>query len=268
VLDIIEDERDVMSPHNTTTAFQCLHKLSRPLGKADIASQIGTLPFAQLLDLLERQAPQMSPFQLANSLYYCAQLVGARLKKMPRLLRAVEAALMTNVPLLNYRDVSNVLHAFAAVQQVPKPEVLAALCSRAQSLLSQGEFSAQAIAMTLWALGTLNVTVNQNATAAAAAAALRSEAMLRDLTPQGLANSVWGLAKLNVYDKGLMERAMESVKKRGEIFKLQELLNILWAAAALRYYPRTALPAFVNCCTERAKVRNRGNEDGVFRYPA
>ena len=257
VLDIIGDEFGVMSPHNTTTAFSCLYKLSKPVPKATVRAQIGTRPFALLLSLLERQSAQMSPFQVVNSLYYCAQLVGPGLKNMPRLLPAVEGALMRCVGQLNDRDVGNVLHAYASMQQQPQGEFLGVLCSRAQSLLSQGGCSAQTVSMMLWALGTLGVKVNNNATAAAAAAALRSEAVFKELTSQGLANSVWALAKLNLTDIDLMKRAMESVKKRGKGFRLQELLNILWAAAAMRYHPGAAMLAFISCCTERAKVSRR-----------
>jgi hypothetical protein len=278
VLDIVEDEHQIMSAHNTATALQRLVKLSAGQPKAAARQLLSTPAFIHLLQLLQRHAPGMNPFQLVTS-YYNAARLGAPLSSLPALLERLDAALEVHMGQLNGRDVADILHAWATLRHKPSDRLASRLCARGATLIEAGECSAQSVSMMLWALATARLATGGGALPAAAAAALAGP-LRPQLQPQGWANSLWGLSKLERPSDALLAAGCEQVardaptgtaassaasssrgskgrdRQGGERpWQLQEVLNVLWAAAAARHHPGRSINGFIAHCTARVEVR-------------
>jgi hypothetical protein len=196
----------------------------------------------------------------------------------PLLLPALEAALGAKLSEFNDRDAASALYGYALLRATSPGSLRAAagLCSRAQSLLDRGEMGPQAAANALWAAATLDAAaaagarrggggsgVNDAATAfhtaaralasSGARAVARGSLSLDGLGPQGVANSAWAAAKLGVHDKALLSAACTWLSEHAAQCKPQELLNVLWAAAAGRHRP-AALASIARHAACRAEV--------------
>jgi hypothetical protein len=163
----------------------------------------------------------------------------------PAVLEALEAAITSRVAEFNDRDVSSALYGYAQLRlrrQQSWP-IMAALVSRAQSLLAQGACSPRCTSMTLWALATLFGSSSSSgrigggsssssggcghgvpayAFAAAAADQMASDAVdFTELGSQGVANSVWGTVKLGVKREELMAKSLEWLAANSSSAKMQ-----------------------------------------------
>eukprot|EP00879_Flechtneria_rotunda_P006429 GHRR01006755.1.p1 GENE.GHRR01006755.1~~GHRR01006755.1.p1 ORF type:complete len:510 (+),score=197.47 GHRR01006755.1:113-1531(+) len=99
--------------------------------------------------------------------------------------------------------------------------------------------SGQSLSMALWSLATLNA--RSPASHAFITAAIRhlkeGQVSFDALGSQGVANSLWAAAKLNHHDEQLLAKGVDWVAQHLQSCKLQEVLNVLWAAGACRYRP-------------------------------
>lgn len=296
VLDIVEDEHQIMSAHNTATTLQRLVKLSAGQPKAAARQLLATPAFIHLLQLLQRHAPAMNQFQLVTS-YYNAARLGAPLSSLPALLERLDAALEGHLPQLNGRDVADILHAWATLCHKPSDRLASRLCARGATLIEGGEVSAQSVSMMLWALATARLPTGGGPLPAAAAAALAGP-LRQQLAPQGWANSLWALSKLERPCDTLLAAGCEQVARDAPTaatasssaasssrssggkgrdkggdrpWQLQEVLNVLWAAAAARHHPGRSINGFIAHCTARIEVRgrqsrSRGREQGRMQH--
>jgi hypothetical protein len=173
-----------------------------------------------------------------------------------RLLPALESAMQNCISDFNDRDVSSALYAYAQLK-LRRPSSLAVveqLCNQAQRLTDKQQMAGQSLSMCLWAVATLHtaqqqhrgiskaeVTAFRSAAASLVAAAVRQ---LRDascdfdkLGSQGVANSIWAAAKLELHDVALLQKGCDWVAANAGRCKVQEVMNVLWAAGAGRYRP-------------------------------
>jgi hypothetical protein len=175
-----------------------------------------------------------------------------------RLLPALESAMQGCLADFNDRDVSSALYAYAQLK-VRRPSSLAVveqLCKQAQRLTDKQQMGGQSLSMCLWAVATLHtaqhsqqqrssskaeLTAFRTAAASLVAAAVRQ---LRDascdfdtLGSQGVANSIWAAAKLELHDTALLRKGCEWVAANAGRCKVQEVMNVLWAAGVGRYRP-------------------------------
>ncbi|KAF8065736.1 tstD [Scenedesmus sp. PABB004] len=271
VLDIVGDELPRFGAHHTVTALNRVAKFGRGLPWEARRGLLGEPAFLRLLARLAAQAGQLNPMQLSTSLHSCAVL-GVPLPALRSpgagglggLLPALEAAVQASARRFNDRDVSSALYAYAQLglrgggggagggggSSVP---ALCALCAQAQSLIDRGAMGGQSLSMALWAAATLaaggagarappaakQLAAAAGALAATAARRLRDPSLSFDeLGSQGVANSLWAAAKLGQHEPALLEKGCEWVAGHLQDCKLQEVLNLLWAAGAGRYRPR------------------------------
>lgn len=277
VLDIVKDELNRFAPFHTVTALNRLAKLGRSLKWEERREVLGEPSFVQLLDRLYSQVSALNPMQLATTLYSCAslqvpleQLVSGT-SSVSKLLPALEAAMQSHIKDFNDRDVSNALYAYAQMKARRQSSLQSAvlLCKQAQSLTDRQLMSGQSLSMTLWAVATLHTIQQQQrhsgSTAAFqnAAAALVSSARehlvaagcsFNDLGSQGVANSIWAAAKLEQHDPELLRKGCEWVAENAGRCKVQEVMNVLWAAGAGRYRPRV-LQSITKHIAGQAEVR-------------
>jgi hypothetical protein len=155
----------------------------------------------------------------------------------------------------NDRDVSSALYAYAQLK-VRRPRSLAVveqLCKHGQSLTDRQQMAGQSLSMCLWAVATLHSAQppqqrsnSSNKAFRGAAAALVTSAVrqLRDaacdfdaLGSQGVANSIWAAAKFEMHDTALLRKGCEWVAANAGRCKMQEVMNVLWAAGVGRYRP-------------------------------
>jgi hypothetical protein len=155
----------------------------------------------------------------------------------------------------NDRDVSSALYAYAQLK-VRRPRSLAVveqLCKHGQSLTDRQQMAGQSLSMCLWAVATLhsaqapqqrNNSSNKAFRGAAAALVTSAVRQLRDaacdfdaLGSQGVANSIWAAAKFELHDTALLRKGCEWVAANAGRCKMQEVMNVLWAAGVGRYRP-------------------------------
>jgi hypothetical protein len=159
----------------------------------------------------------------------------------PRLLLALEAAISAQIGSFNDRDVSSTLYAYAQLK--PKRQqtqsVITSLCQQAQSLTDRSAMSDHSLSMSLWSLATLGSSnAASHAFVQAAARRLRDPNVSFDvLGSQAVANSLWAAAKLGHHDQRLLEKGTTWLAQNLSKCKMQEVLNILWAAGAARHRP-------------------------------
>eukprot|EP00775_Hariotina_reticulata_P012922 gene12923-13049_t len=99
--------------------------------------------------------------------------------------------------------------------------------------------SDHSLSMSLWSLATLGISnAASHAFVQAAARRLRNPSVSFDvLGSQSVANSLWAVAKLGHHDQRLLEKGTTWLAKNLNRCKMQEVLNILWAAGAARHRP-------------------------------
>jgi hypothetical protein len=158
----------------------------------------------------------------------------------------------------NERDVSSALYAYAQLK-VRRPRSLAVveqLCKYGQSLTDRQQMAGQSLSMCLWAVATLQGAQQRNSNnssskaeqmafrSAAAALVTAGIRQLRDaacdfdaLGSQGVANSIWAAAKFELHDTALLRKGCEWVAAEAGRCKMQEVMNVLWAAGVGRYRP-------------------------------
>ncbi|KAF6264773.1 hypothetical protein COO60DRAFT_1698137 [Scenedesmus sp. NREL 46B-D3] len=269
VLDIVADELPRFAPFHTVTALNRLAKLARGMNWEARREVLAESSFVKLLEKLQGQvdAGRLNAFQLSTSLYSCAALqvplealgggAGPSSTGVSRLLPALEAAMQARLGDFNDRDVSAAVYAYAQLK-ARRPSSLAVveqLCKQAQSLTDRQQMGGQSLSMCLWAVATLHTAQQQRSSSSSKAelAALRSAAaafgasavrQLRDaacdfdaLGSQGVANSIWAAAKLELHDAVLLRKGCEWVAANAGRCKVQEVMNVLWAAGVGRYRP-------------------------------
>ncbi len=254
VLDVLTDEIGNMSPHNTVTALGRLAALTKRMPPSERAAVLHAPAFVAALQLLARQLPAMSPFQLVNALYSAA-VMGAPLARAPQLMAAADAAVARLAPEFNDRDVCSALYAYALLRHAkPGSGAGGLLLARAQSLLDTSGMEGRGVSMVLWAAGSLGWRHAGLAAAATRALLASGQALLRGMSSQGVANCVWGLAKANggAVDAALLARALASIEALGDECKPQEVLNTLWACARCRHDPEAHWGHLLRYCERHA----------------
>uniref|UniRef100_A0A383VFE3 RAP domain-containing protein n=1 Tax=Tetradesmus obliquus TaxID=3088 RepID=A0A383VFE3_TETOB len=274
ILDIVADELPRFAPHHTVTALNRLAKLARGMPWEARREVLAESSFVKLLEKLQGQvdAGRLNAFQLSTSLYSCAALQvplvalssssssSSSSSGISRLLPALESAMQSRLADFNDRDVSSALYAYAQLK-VRRPSSLAVaeqLCKQAQSLTDRQQMGGQSLSMCLWAVATLHTAQQQQRGGGgssskaeltafrAAAASLVASAVrqLRDasfdfdaLGSQGVANSIWAAAKLELHDTALLKKGCEWVAANAGRCKVQEVMNVLWAAGVGHYRP-------------------------------
>ncbi|WIA37097.1 hypothetical protein OEZ86_014066 [Tetradesmus obliquus] len=253
-------------------ALNRLAKLARGMPWEARREVLAESSFVKLLEKLQGQvdAGRLNAFQLSTSLYSCAALQvplvalssnsSSSSSGISRLLPALESAMQARLADFNDRDVSSALYAYAQLK-VRRPSSLAVaeqLCKQAQSLTDRQQMGGQSLSMCLWAVATLHTAQQQQRGGSsssskaeltafrAAAASLVASAVrqLRDaafdfdvLGSQGVANSIWAAAKLELHDTALLKKGCEWVAANAGRCKVQEVMNVLWAAGVGRYRP-------------------------------
>lgn len=202
----------------------------------------------------------LNTFQLATSLYSCAvlqiPLFSLKTGTFSMLLPALETAICAQVKQFNDRDVSSTLYAYAQLK--PHTAVDAArkqqsyntalqLARQAQRLISRKEMSGQSMSMVLWSLATLHsnnsgsndiAAGSRSVVAGATRVLLQQEISFDQLGSQVVANSIWAAEKLGQADVQLLQKGCDWMAQNPQKCKVQEVLNVLWAAGAARYRPK------------------------------
>lgn len=238
-----------------------LSKLGRALPWQERSAVLKDTNFILLLDRLVRQAPLLNPFQLSTSLYSCAvlqiPLYSLKTGTFSLLLPALEAAVSAQLKQFNDRDVSSTLYAYAqlkphtAVDAQRKQQSYSAvlqLAGQAHSLVVRKELSGQSISMVLWSLATLHSSNSSSSSGIAAGSsavvAAATEQLLQNnisfdqLGSQVVANSIWAAEKLGHHNLQLLQKGCDWMAHNPQKCKVQEVLNVLWAAGAARYRPK------------------------------
>ena len=140
---------------------------------------------------------------------------------------------------LGVREAANVLHAYATLVQAGSvPDTDEQLCRRLAGTVAaerKERAVAQAIANTLWALGTLGVVPDAQVLAALHTMAAR---LAPSMKSQGVSNTLLGLAKLGQPAGDALQRELlAAVQRQAESRSMnaQEVANCLWALSKLSW---------------------------------
>jgi hypothetical protein len=206
-----------------------------------------------------------APVQVVNSLHSAAVL-GAPLARAPQLMAAADAAVARLAPEFNGRDVCSGTYAYALLKHArPSHGAAQLLLARAQSLVDQGQLEPRGLSTVLWACGSLGWRHSGLAASATRALLADGAAVLRGMAGQGVANSVWGLAKsAGAVEGPLLDRALGAVAALGDACKPQEVLNTLWAAARCRHDPGEAWGPLLRYCARHAAALAPADAASLF----
>ncbi|KXZ44211.1 hypothetical protein GPECTOR_71g572 [Gonium pectorale] len=232
VLDVLADEASQLSVRTASQALTRLNGLTRGAGAGVRAELLKREPFQALLKFLFSQVASMNNVQLSNTLQALAQL---QVPLGEGVLAAYWEAAFARRATFFPRDISTFFGAAAALRASPPMHLLDALSYRAQVFMSSGEFDHRGISTLLHSCVLLGF--KNHILAATAAQVLAQPGMMRRLAPQGVANSLWALARMGVYDKDAVEAALECFAAAPLAYKPQECANMLWALTAFRHHP-------------------------------
>lgn len=223
-----------------------------------------------MIGVAEQLVPQLDvclPRQLCNSLWALGK-VGAT----PRaaFVAAALQQLQVLLPQCNPQDLSNCLWAAAALGHQPTASWLTAYWQTSQQILSR--YSSQELSNTIYAAACLQALppqawvkqylVHTARAWNAASTGISPRATTQDkfapgvvpiecqqLSPQAVANTFWGLAKLQVHPgPAWLKDSMHIMLVLLPLFTSQQLSNVLWALAGFCWLPSAAwLKQFDKC---------------------
>ncbi|PNH11456.1 hypothetical protein TSOC_001689, partial [Tetrabaena socialis] len=110
---------------------------------------------------------------------------------------------------------------------------------RAQAFLSAGQFEARGIPTLLHA--SVQLGYRNPLLAAEAAQQLLGPGGLSRMEPQGVSNTIWALARMDMYNPQAVAAALAAFAARPLAYKPQECANLLWALTAFRHHPEGTL---------------------------
>jgi predicted small integral membrane protein len=156
------------------------------------------------------------------------------------LVRMLQELTESQMPKMDGRGVSNILHAIAkakAADTASMKQLVQKLMANAASVLQS--FDPQDVANTVWALATMGVTPEAGLLRAMQG---RATAVAGEFNPQEVANTVWALATMGVTPEAGLLRAMQgrATALAGE-FKPQAVANTVWALATMGVTPEAGL---------------------------
>ncbi|KAG2490018.1 hypothetical protein HYH03_011483 [Edaphochlamys debaryana] len=247
VLDVVADELPAagLSVRTAVQALTRLNTLAR--GSPEAQRELLAAPaFGELQQLLYSQIPAMNNVQLSNSLYALARL---RVRVPADALRSYWANAQARVDTFYPRDIATFVAAAAALQASPPTPLLDALCYRAATFFSSGEFVMRSVPMLLHSLVLLGYA--NPILARLAAEALAAEGAVSQLMPQGVANTLWALGRMGCYHPPAVEAALAAFSAAPLSYKPQECANLLWALTAFRHHPESTFAVFARSLLHR-----------------
>ncbi|GLI59048.1 hypothetical protein VaNZ11_000876 [Volvox africanus] len=245
VLDIVADEAACLSVRTAVQALTRLNVLTR--GSVSERREIADHPaFQTLKEVLYSQVSLMNNVQLSNSLHALAQL---QVKLPELLLDGYAEAAAARVDTFYPRDIATLLAAAAAMRWSPPREMLDTMGFRSMGLLTGQEFDARSIPTLLHSIALLGY--KNPLLAEAAAQRLAAPGVMASLAPQGVANAMWALGRMDTYHPPAVEAALSAFSANPMSYKPQEVANLLWALTAFRHHPEGAFVLFARSLLQR-----------------
>ncbi|EFJ50550.1 hypothetical protein VOLCADRAFT_88468 [Volvox carteri f. nagariensis] len=254
VLDIVADEAACLSVRTAVQALTRLNTLTRgsPGARRELVEHQA---FQTLKEVLYSQVSLMNNVQLSNSLYAFAQLQVV----LPELLcEGYTAAAVARVDSFYPRDIATLLAAAAAMRWSPPRQLLDAMGFRAMGFLSGQEFDARSIPTLLHSMALLGY--KNPLLAQAAAQRLAAPGVMASLVPQGVANSMWALGRLDTYHPPAVAAALSAFSSAPLSYKPQEVANLLWALTAFRHHPEANFVLFAKSLLHRSSPPSAEHE--------
>ncbi|GIL47758.1 hypothetical protein Vafri_3943 [Volvox africanus] len=121
--------------------------------------------------------------------------------------------------------------------------------TRTQGLLTGQEFDARSIPTLLHSIALLGY--KNPLLAEAAAQRLAAPGVMASLAPQGVANAMWALGRMDTYHPPAVEAALSAFSANPMSYKPQEVANLLWALTAFRHHPEGAFVLFARSLLQR-----------------
>ncbi|GIL70019.1 hypothetical protein Vretifemale_813 [Volvox reticuliferus] len=121
--------------------------------------------------------------------------------------------------------------------------------TRTQGLLTGQEFDARSIPTLLHSIALLGY--KNPLLAEAAAQRLAAPGVMASLAPQGVANAMWALGRMDTYHPPAVEAALAAFSANPMSYKPQEVANLLWALTAFRHHPEGAFVLFARSLLQR-----------------
>lgn len=259
VMDIIADECATIGARNAVYALNRLSSISRNMPSSERRALIASPTFHPMALVVQRQLPNMTPFQGVNCFSYLAGM-GYPLASQPKLMAAFDARFLAVVGDFNERDISGVMHAYAKLGVKPSAALLAAIDPAAQSLLDQGKFTPQGISMLLHSYGKFG----HNCPGVVTAALAQLKERLSEAQPQAVANVTCALAKLDRYSAPWLQLATAYIQANAAQFKPQEMCNTLSALARMRHHPQAALNTFIDYAVRNVRILRPADLANLF----
>lgn len=220
--------------HKPTPPPPASHHTSHPATATAIAPD----PF--LIQLLRHASNQLDSFDIrgiANTLHSLATLK----HRDPYLLQRLLATAQFRLDLATPQNLANILWSAVTLGHTPEPEWMAQYYTAIE--LTINDYKPQDVANTLWAFGRMVYEGEQYRVSSDVVSTLlkQSYQRLHEFTPQHLANSVFGLAKLGFVPNALWAEAFLAVSQaRLGSMRGEELVSTVWAARKLSLKPTQA----------------------------
>ncbi|EER15264.1 hypothetical protein Pmar_PMAR006996 [Perkinsus marinus ATCC 50983] len=185
--------------------------------------------------------PTPNEFEIQKSI-----LVAANARSVKGLLEIVD----THVTQLNSVNVSTLIHRLASITQnheqsqkaLTRDHRMKKVLRRAVELARIS--SCQSLSNISWAVGKLQLSDEKEVVEAIVGAA---KTRLEHFRPQNFSNMLYGLSRVNHYDKALMEMVAKRVLGTIHNFKPQEVSNLLYAYGRLNCFHEELLKEICDC---------------------
>ncbi|KAL0048903.1 hypothetical protein WJX82_001964 [Trebouxia sp. C0006] len=249
ILDIVNTFGAEFDAVNVATA---LHRIAKQRPE-DVARLVSSDGFKQLVMMVDIQADQCKPQQIANIMWAFGTL---SFKPQQHLLDVLATQALSKLTGFNPQNLANFIWAYARMELQPPADVLQDFLAECE--LKLGQFAPQNISNMLWACATLGVSPGRKFLAAVTSVSLLQ---LHLFTPQAIKDTLWAMATIGYTPaKPFLQGAADLCLYLMSQFNPQNIANAIWAFAKFGFNPgREVLSAMATQAMQRLPQFNSQN---------